>query len=72
MLEKSYIKLDLSGQTKDEILEELVEILNNGGALENKEEFLKAVKDREATCSTGLEDGIAIPHGKSRAVKKPA
>ncbi|MGL4997667.1 MAG: PTS fructose transporter subunit IIABC [Cetobacterium sp.] len=72
MLEKSYIKMKLLGETKDEILEELVEVLNKGGALENKEEFLKAVKDREASCSTGLEDGIAIPHGKSRAVKKPA
>ncbi|MGL6066195.1 MAG: PTS fructose transporter subunit IIABC [Cetobacterium sp.] len=72
MIEKNYIKLELLGQTKDEILEELVNVLDKGGALENRDEFLKAVKEREATSSTGLEEGIAIPHGKSKAVKKPA
>lgn len=72
MLEKKYIKLKLTGKTKDEILAELVEVLNEGGALENKEEFLRVVKEREATSSTGLEEGIAIPHGKTKAVKKPA
>ncbi|WP_047384895.1 fructose-specific PTS transporter subunit EIIC [Cetobacterium sp. ZWU0022] len=72
MLEKKYIKLKLTGKTKDEILLELVEVLNEGGALEDKDEFLKVVKQREATSSTGLEEGIAIPHGKTRAVKKPA
>ena len=72
MLEKKYIKLKLTGKTKDEILQELVEVLDNGGALENKDEFLKVVKEREATSSTGLEEGIAIPHGKTKAVRKPA
>ncbi|MGL4897295.1 MAG: PTS fructose transporter subunit IIABC, partial [Cetobacterium sp.] len=72
MLEKKYIKLKLTGKTKDEILQELVDILDDGGALENKDEFLKVVKAREATSSTGLEEGIAIPHGKTKAVKKPA
>lgn len=56
----------------DEILQELVDVLDNGGALENKDEFLKVVKAREAISSTGLEEGIAIPHGKTKAVKKPA
>ena len=72
MLEKKYIKLKLTGKTKDEILQELVDVLDNGGALEDKNEFLKVVKAREATSSTGLEEGIAIPHGKTKAVKKPA
>ena len=72
MLEKKYIKLKLTGKTKDEILQELVEVLDNGGALENKDGFLKVVKEREATSSTGLEEGIAIPHGKTKAVRKPA
>lgn len=48
MLEKKYIKLKLTGKTKDEILSELVEVLNEGGALEDKDEFLKVVKQREA------------------------
>ncbi|MEG0561446.1 MAG: fructose-specific PTS transporter subunit EIIC [Cetobacterium sp.] len=72
MVSKKYIKLKLTGKTKDEILEELVEVLNAGGALNDKDEFLKVVKQREATSSTGLEEGIAIPHGKTTAVKIPA
>ena len=49
MLEKKYIKLKLKGETKDEILQELVDVLDNGGALENKDEFLQVEKAREQT-----------------------
>ena len=70
MLSKEFIKMNLSGKTKDEILQEMVEILDKGGALNDKEEYLKVVREREATSSTGLEEGIAIPHGKTKAVKK--
>lgn len=70
MLDKKFIKMNLNGKTKDEILQEMVDILNEGGVLNNKEEYLKVVREREATSSTGLEEGIAIPHGKTKAVKK--
>ncbi|MGL5124012.1 MAG: PTS fructose transporter subunit IIABC [Fusobacteriaceae bacterium] len=72
VIEKKYIKMDLLGKNKNEILEELAEVLNKGGALKNKDEFLKIVKERETISSTGLEDGIAIPHGKTKYVKKIA
>lgn len=70
MLDKKFIKMNLTGKTKDEILNEMVDVLDKGGVLNNKEEYLKVVREREATSSTGLEEGIAIPHGKTRAVKK--
>lgn len=70
MISKEFIKMNLIGKTKDEILKEMVDILDNGGALNNKEEYLKVVKEREDISSTGLEEGIAIPHGKTKAVKK--
>lgn len=72
MLEKRFIKMKLTGKTKDEILEELVDVLDKGGALNDKAEYLRVVKEREATSSTGLEEGIAVPHGKTKAVKYPA
>lgn len=72
MLSKEFIKMNLVGKTKDEILQEMVDILDKGGVLNNKEEYLKVVREREATSSTGLEEGIAIPHGKTKAVKKAA
>ncbi|WP_291256290.1 fructose-specific PTS transporter subunit EIIC [Fusobacterium sp.] len=70
MLSKEFIKMNLTGKNKNEILEEMVDILDKGGVLNDKEEYLRVVKEREATSSTGLEEGIAIPHGKTKAVKK--
>ena len=70
MLNKKFIQINLIGQTKDEILQEMVEILDKGGVLNNKEEYLKVVREREANSSTGLEERIAIPHGKTKAVKE--
>lgn len=66
------INLNLKGQTKQEIIDEMVEILYQGGKLNNKEEYKKAILAREAQSSTGLEEGIAIPHAKTSAVKIPS
>ena len=65
------INLNLKGQTKQEIIDEMVEILYQGGKLNDKEEYKKAILAREAQSSTGLEEGIAIPHAKTCAVKIP-
>mgnify|MGYP005904331815 FL=1 len=66
------INLNLKGQTKQEIIDEMVEILYQGGKLNDKEEYKKAILAREAQSSTGLEEGIAIPHTKTSAVKIPS
>ena len=66
------INLNLKGQTKQEIIDEMVEILYQGGKLNDKEEYKKAILAREAQSSTGLEEGIAIPHAKTSAVKIPS
>ena len=50
----------------------MVEILYQGGKLNDKEEYKKAILAREAQSSTGLEEGIAIPHAKTSAVKIPS
>ncbi|MEG0135044.1 MAG: fructose-specific PTS transporter subunit EIIC [Cetobacterium sp.] len=72
MLSKDCIDLNLKATTKDGVIEELVTVLYNAGKLNDKEEFKKAILAREAQSSTGLEEGIAIPHGKSAAVKVPS
>lgn len=66
------INLNLKGQTKQEIIDEMVEILYQGGKLNDKEEYKKAILAREAQSSTGLEEGIAIPHAKTSGVKIPS
>lgn len=72
MLRKKLINLNLKSKSKMEVLEELVELLDKEGFLNDKEKFLEVVKEREKISSTGLEDGIAIPHGKSDSVKEVA
>ena len=60
--------LDLKATTKDEAIDELIELLEKDGKLTNKIEFKKAVMKRKEEFSTGIGMGIAIPHGKSEVV----
>lgn len=66
ILHKENIILELKGNTKEEIIRELIEKLNVQDE-SRKEEIFNAVMEREALSSTGMEDEIAIPHGKINA-----
>lgn len=70
-LKKEYCFYPLEGTTKEEILSDLVSKFSAAyGFDEQKEkEVLNAVLKREALCSTGLEDGVAIPHAKLGFIK---
>lgn len=72
LLTTSTMKLDLQGLTKNEVLTELTEVLNDAGKLQDKKIFLQAIETREQQSTTGVGDGIAIPHAKTTAVKTPA
>ncbi|NCB03115.1 MAG: PTS sugar transporter subunit IIA [Spirochaetia bacterium] len=69
VLYKDLIKIPLVGTTKKAIIEELVTTLTTSRKLPNKDEILSAVLEREELGSTGLADGIAIPHAKTNAVE---
>ena len=60
----------LQADSKEGIIRELVESLEEGDAISDREKVLQAVLEREHIMSTGIGDGIAIPHGKSEAVVK--
>jgi len=70
VLQEECIILNSQAQTKEQIINELTDILFNSGSLADKTRFLKDVWSREALGSTGFENHIAIPHGKSTAVLK--
>lgn len=72
LLTSSTIKLDVQSKTKSEIIHELVTVLDEAQKLNNKEEYEKAVLAREEQSTTGVGEGIAIPHAKTAAVKTPA
>ncbi|MDR5588602.1 MULTISPECIES: fructose-specific PTS transporter subunit EIIC [Clostridium] len=70
LLKKQGIELNFNPFSKDECIEKLVNLMDKTGNLNNKEEYKKAIIAREAQSTTGIGDGIAIPHGKTNAVKK--
>jgi mannitol/fructose-specific phosphotransferase system IIA component (Ntr-type) len=57
--------MKLKGQTKEEIIAELVDILASRGRLLDRDLVLKDVLEREAIMNTGMEHGIALPHAKT-------
>ena len=62
------IIIELKATTKDGVIEELVDALVAAGKIKNRLEALRAVLDREKKMSTGMQCGIAIPHGKTDSV----
>lgn len=66
------IETDLTGSTRDNVIDELIAKFDGSGVLSSKQEFKQAILKREDESSTGLGMNIAIPHGKSSAVKRPA
>jgi PTS system nitrogen regulatory IIA component len=66
------VLVGLQGETKEEIIKELVGSLESGTVVADREKVLQAVIEREKIMSTGIGDGIAIPHGKSDAVTRLA
>ncbi len=66
------ILIDLKGESKEDLIEEMVNSLAVGEFITDRDKVLQAVLEREKIMSTGIGDGIAIPHGKSDAVVKLA
>lgn len=64
--------MDLDAATKAEVIDEMVHNLYEHGIIDNEEVYKKDILKREAEGSTGMGDGIAIPHAHDEAVKKPA
>ncbi|MFH8309650.1 PTS sugar transporter subunit IIA [Klebsiella pneumoniae] len=71
-LSKSSIYSTKPARTKEEVIEELTDLLIQDGAVTNKEDFIRDVWLREELGSTGFENHIAIPHGKSSGVSRTA
>ena len=68
-LNEKAVCANLKAQDKEGLIRELVDLLFKAGAIKDKEELIRALLDREALGSTGIGQGIGIPHGKSNKVK---
>ncbi|ANB58977.1 PTS system, fructose subfamily, IIA component domain protein [Anoxybacillus sp. B7M1] len=72
LLTEETIVLEVKARTKEEIIDELAQTLEQAGVLHDLKAFKEAVLLREAQSTTGIGDGIAIPHAKTSAVARPA
>ena len=64
------ITANIKATNKEGIIRELVDLLAKAEGIRNKEELVKILLNRETLGSTGIGQGIGIPHGKTNAVKK--
>ena len=70
LLDKKGINLDARPQTKLDAIDQLVELMNSTGNLTSKEEYKKCVLAREQEGTTGIGEGVAIPHAKTNVVTR--
>ncbi len=71
LINKDLIKVPMESTGKDKAMEELVDVIASAGMLKDRDAVLKAVVERESQQSTGLGEGIAIPHARTDAVNEP-
>lgn len=71
VLKPETIVTHLNVKDKAEALNAMADLFVNAGIVDDKEQYIKDVYEREAVGETGIGDYIAIPHGKSKAVVTP-
>ena len=63
------VSFDLKAKTKNEAIEELVDLASRSNMVRDRDEIFHAVLEREKLVTTGVGYGVAFPHAKSRALK---
>ena len=71
LLDVQSIALDGAPKSKSEALDQIVALMVRGGKINDEEGYRRQVYAREEESTTGIGEGIAIPHGKCDAVKRP-
>jgi PTS system nitrogen regulatory IIA component len=71
IIEEENIIPDLKAKDKNGVLEELAEAVSNREPSINKRDLVRVLIERERLGSTGIGDGVAIPHGKMNGIKHP-
>ena len=72
LLIKDRINLDIKSSDKPSVIRELARLHEKTGVLNDYDGYVKALEAREEQSSTGIGEGIAIPHAKTEFVKEPA
>ncbi|MCM3117745.1 fructose-specific PTS transporter subunit EIIC [Neobacillus sp. MER 74] len=72
LLSKNTILLNIEGNQKEATIDQLVDVLSKAGKISDRAEFKAAILKREEQSTTGIGDGIAIPHAKTKVVNEAA
>lgn len=70
LVQEGLIITELRSKHKDEVLEEMGNLFGRAGIVNDLNQLLKTIKQREEIESTGIGEGVAIPHARSNAVKQ--
>lgn len=70
LLEPELVRVPVESFTRDEVIAELVELLVRAGRIEDREGVLDALYERERKGSTGIGDGVAIPHARHEEIEE--
>jgi len=71
LLNQKHVIPDLKAKDKKGVLEELVDVIVRSDPTLDKNSLVKVLLERERLGSTGIGDGVAIPHGKFQGLKQP-
>lgn len=69
ILSDDQVILPLKNHEKEKVIEEMVDHLYLKKKIKNRDKILKAILDREQVMSTGVGEGVALPHGKAEGVR---
>ncbi|SDK52098.1 PTS fructose transporter subunit IIABC [Alkalibacterium thalassium] len=72
VLRKDLMIMDLEATSKEAVIDEMIQRLAEKNVISDVETFKTGIMNRESQTSTGLGNGIAMPHAKNKAVKEPA
>ncbi len=67
--DETLISFDLKSKTKDDVIEELVDLVSSSNMVKDRDQLLADIREREELVTTGVGYGVAFPHAKTKAVK---
>lgn len=70
IVENSCVQLNLEATNKTDAITQLVDVLAKTNDVQDRDELLRVILDREKLMSTGIGNGVALPHGKTNVVEK--
>lgn len=72
LINKNIVAFEFEADNKADVIRHIADMMDADGRLKNKEEYIQAVMEREATSSTAIGFSTATPHAKSEAVEVPS